>query len=139
MWKPKPPYIYFAGDSLTCVRDTRNLALAHGLIWRLLYPHLYQLQPRDRLLLVFWKTGEGFVPLVRFRTRAFDSARGEQPVAGWGDCYCALPAALQPDFLSAAPGVGGTGYTAAGNPEFTAICVEKLEEEDAVDLLWRGV
>jgi len=140
MWGPNPPYIYFAGESLACARDTRNLALSHSLIWRSLHSHLYQLpQPGDRILLVFWQRGEGFVPLGRFQTRVFDSNRGEQPVADWGDCYCVVPANLRPHFLNATPGVGGHGYTAASNPDSIAICVEKVETEDAVELLWHGV
>jgi len=140
MWNPNPPYIYFAGDSLACVRDTLALALKHGLIWRSLHANLYRLpQPGDHLLLVFWKTDEQrFVPLARFQTRAFDGSR-EQAVAGWGICYCVIPAQVQQHFLNAVAGPGGYGYTTADNPDFTAICVEKLEATDAVDLIWHGV
>jgi hypothetical protein len=139
MANPNPPYIYFAGDSLACVRDTRELALTHGLIWRKLYDSIYELEPGDHLLLVFWKAGEGFVPLARFQTRTSDRTRGEHPVAGWGSCYCVIPTQLQQDFLGAHPGVRGKGYTAADNPEVTAICVEKLEASDDVDAIWVGV
>ena len=139
MWGPNPPYIYFAGDSLACVCDTRALALRHGLIWRSLYDNLYELHPGDRLLLVFWKTDEKrFVPLARFRARAVDISRGEQPTVTAAACYGVIPQQLRQDFLSATPGVGGDGYSSADNPDFTAICVEKMEG-DAVDLIWQGV
>jgi hypothetical protein len=140
MWNPNPPYIYFASNSLACVRDTRALTLAHGLIWRPLNRNLYRLQPGDRLLLAFWlRQLRRFVPLARLRTRALDANLGEQPCAG-GPCYCIIPNPIRHPFLTAHQGEnGGRGYTAIDNPQFTAVCVEKLKRNDPVDQIWQGL
>jgi hypothetical protein len=144
MWKPNPPYIYFAGDSLACVRDTRALALQHHLIWRSFNSQLYELQPGDHLLLAFWKSDvRRFVPLARFKARAVAAAQGEQPFHQLGQCYCVIPQQIQQGFLNAAHGEnGGHGYTAGGvdgNPDLTAICIEAREPMDAVDKIWQNV
>ena len=134
MRNPNPPYIYFASDSLACIRDTRGLALTHGLIWRPLNDSLYDLQPGDHLLLAFWMAAKRhFVPLARFKTRQLDAAQDEQPCQA-GACYCEIPAQILQAFLAAVPGQGGGhGYIAAENPGLTAICVEQLQLNDAVD------
>jgi hypothetical protein len=140
MWNPNPPYIYFASDTLACARDTRALALAHGLIWRPRSQNLYQLQAGDHLLLVFWKRQvQRFVPLARFKARAAAADRGEQPCQA-GDCYCVIPQRIRQQFLNAAPGQNsGHGYTAVENARFTAICIERLRPSDAVDQIWQNV
>ncbi len=47
-------FIYFAGESLACLNDTRALVNLHGLIWRA-EAQSPPLRVGSRLLLAFWR------------------------------------------------------------------------------------
>ncbi len=55
-------HVYFASDSLACVRDTRRLALETGWIWRETYAGIGTLAPvaGAQILLAFSRGGRSF-------------------------------------------------------------------------------
>lgn len=129
------PRIYFAGNSLACIRDTRNLTINHGLIWRNPFGQRRILPPNTRLLLTFWSgplVGGVFTPLAMCVTRA--PAGNEVPYPRQGPCFCIIPAGVvRNNFLAAQQGLGGHGYLQAENPDYVAICVDVV---DAFHNIW---
>ncbi len=118
-------HIYFAGESLACLADTKALALRHHLIWRppARFPAAL---PGERLLFTFWRgrlaePTSGFIPLLMCRLRF--PIRVEQ-AADLQSYMGIIPAAIRDDFLHAARGLDGTGYRQADNSSFAAICVD---------------
>lgn len=118
-------HIYFAGEGLVGLSDTKMLVLKHRLIWRApgTFPNA---RPGERLLFAYWRgllrdPRSGFVPLLmcRLRTPAADEAGLGLPA-----CMGTIPPQLRPSFLAARPGHGGDGYRAQDNPAFAAICVD---------------
>jgi uncharacterized membrane protein YgcG len=128
-------WLFLASDYAACIRDTRALALKHGLVWFSsiqIAPPL----PGDRLLLAFKLPRQRlFVPLAKFVVEARE-ARGLETTRGKTPTLAELPEDLRGDFQDAARGSGhGTGYNTRGRTSNPVLCVATV---DSFDEVWSG-
>ncbi len=127
-------HVYFASDSLACVRDTRRLALETGWIWRETYAGIGTLAPvaGAQILLAFSRGGR-FVPLALCDLMP---AGNEEVGFGNRDAIGRIPDQEVLEFLEAGPGQGGAGYAKEDNSGLSGIHVWVREHCDAI---WAGV
>ncbi len=120
-------WIFLAGDYWACIKDTRTLALRHGLIWYSGRPNEAGPHPGDRLLLAFRRERTSFVPLSMFEAMSAAEVNAEWPGPPYSGCVGVIPEDRRAEYLRARPGRGGAGYKEWANRTFRALTVSPID------------